>query len=260
MDPQQRDAKQSLAKETETHSPSKTVLAMDNPIADIPVVIDSLTQAPPSRQQQTIQTYFTPTAAFTHPFCRTGSWSLSATLNSRLLIEYIYRWYKILSPRIEYSIESVAYDPATLTLYVQIAQTFRIWFVPLYAARVSLVTVLKLERDTRNRKYRITCQEDLYQTSEFARFAALGLGAAAVILVQFCATALCVLGALLFYPQTLLADRLGAKSWIRMPSAKGSGKSNGPRADDWKREWNDQEEEREMKEFQRQREEMAKFN
>jgi len=233
---------------------------MDHPIADIPTVIDSLTQAPPARQRQTIETYFTPTASFTHPFCRTGSWSLSATLNSRLLIAYIYRWYKILSPRIAYRIDSVAYDAAALTLYVRVAQTFRVWFVPLYAARVELVTVLRLERDDEPpRRFRIAAQEDLYQTSEFVRFVALGLGHAVVLAGQFVAAALCVLGAWLFYPQTLLEERFAGKSWIGLPGARGAARSNGPRSEDWKREWNDQEEDREMREFQRQREEIAKF-
>ena len=72
------------------------------PEAEIPQIIHLLTQSPPSTQRKTLETYFTPSASFTHPFCRTGSFE-----GSRWLIWCIYRWYKILSPRIEISVDSV---------------------------------------------------------------------------------------------------------------------------------------------------------
>ena len=75
---------------------------MDDPVSEIPGVIQALTQSPPSIQRQTLEKYFTPDASFTHPFCRTGSFN-----GSRLLILAIYRWYKILSPRIELAVDSV---------------------------------------------------------------------------------------------------------------------------------------------------------
>ncbi|KAH9864579.1 hypothetical protein J1614_010514 [Plenodomus biglobosus] len=77
-------------------------LKMDDPVAEIPHVIHLLTQSPPSIQRATINKYFTPNASFTHPFVRTGSWS-----HSRVLIHCVYRWYKIMSPRIEISVQSV---------------------------------------------------------------------------------------------------------------------------------------------------------
>lgn len=70
--------------------------------AEIPQVIHLLTQSPPSTQRKTLETYFTPSASFTHPFCRTGSFE-----GSRWLIWCIYRWYKIMSPKIEISVDSV---------------------------------------------------------------------------------------------------------------------------------------------------------
>jgi hypothetical protein len=69
---------------------------------EIPGVIHLLTQAPPSIQRETVETYFTPSASFTHPFCRTGSWQ-----GSRWAIWIVYRWYKIMSPRIDISVQSV---------------------------------------------------------------------------------------------------------------------------------------------------------
>ena len=114
---------------------------MEDPPAEIPQIIRLLTQSAPTTQRATIEKYFTPSASFTHPFCRTGSFD-----GSRWLIWCIYRWYKILSPKIEISITSVTYDPKNLILYVSIHQIFRIWVVPFYSAGVELVTVLHLER------------------------------------------------------------------------------------------------------------------
>ncbi len=79
---------------------------MEDPVHEIPSIIHALTQSPPSLQRQTIETYFTPTASLTHPFCRTGSFD-----GSRWLIWCIYRWYKILSPKIELQVESVGQWP-----------------------------------------------------------------------------------------------------------------------------------------------------
>jgi hypothetical protein len=75
---------------------------MENPEKEISGVIHLLTQSPPDVQQHTVQTFFTYNASFTHPLCRTGSWD-----NSRWLIQIIYRWYKIMSPRIDLTVNSV---------------------------------------------------------------------------------------------------------------------------------------------------------
>ena len=75
---------------------------MENPVKEIGSVVRTLCQGTPSAQHQALETYFTQDASFTHPFCRTGSFN-----GSRNVISYIYRWYKILSPRIEISIDSV---------------------------------------------------------------------------------------------------------------------------------------------------------
>jgi hypothetical protein len=97
-------------------------------------VIHLLTQSPPSLQKATIERFFTPDASFTHPFCRTGSWDLSGKKipgetngtptalvggrekiengwNSRFLIWMIYRWYKIMSPKIILDVGSVGKHP-----------------------------------------------------------------------------------------------------------------------------------------------------
>jgi hypothetical protein len=76
-------------------------------VKEISSVIHSLTQTPPSTQHATVEKYFTRNASFTHPFCRTGSFELSDAVNSRFLVQSIYRWYKIMSPRIDLHVNSV---------------------------------------------------------------------------------------------------------------------------------------------------------
>jgi hypothetical protein len=102
---------------------------MEDPIHEIPTVIHLLTQTPPHLQAAALNRFFIPTASFTHPFCRTGSYdvtyyfrygfvqrtlkaigmdgALEEVTTSRGLMGGIYRWYKILSPRIDMQVNSV---------------------------------------------------------------------------------------------------------------------------------------------------------
>ncbi|KAF1916370.1 hypothetical protein BDU57DRAFT_516448 [Ampelomyces quisqualis] len=176
---------------------------MENPVKEIPGVIHLLTQSPPSIQHETIETYFTPNASFTHPFCRTGSWH-----ESRWLIAAIYRWYKILSPRIDLDVQSVAFDEANLILYVQVSQIFRIWVVPFYYAPVQLTTVLHLQYDRGDNKYYIRSQNDLYQVDQWIRFVFPG-GWVLVHLWHFMASAFCLLGAWVLMPVTWVEEYRG---------------------------------------------------
>ena len=81
-------------------------LEMDDPVRDITGIITTLCTGPPSVQRQAVETYFTPTASFTHPLCRTGSFN-----GSRWFIAQIYRWYKIMSPRIDIKVDGVCESP-----------------------------------------------------------------------------------------------------------------------------------------------------
>lgn len=75
---------------------------MENPVKEISTIIESLVKGQPSVQKSTLYTYFTADAQFTHPFCKT--WSFDG---SRYLMEYIYRWYKVMSPTIDLTVNSV---------------------------------------------------------------------------------------------------------------------------------------------------------
>ncbi|KAE8393480.1 hypothetical protein BDV23DRAFT_149263 [Aspergillus alliaceus] len=210
---------------------------MEDPVSEIPTVIQHLTQSPPALQSQTIDQFFTPNASFVHPFCRVQHFR-----GSRWVIRKIYQWYKVMSPRIEMNIHSVAYDPKTLTLYVTMSQIFTIWIVPFHVAPVKMTIVLDLTTDPsgnsitsssrtksnsnhqgketasyadvvangpdgdlkvtngHRKLYYIAKQEDLYQTSEFIKFVLPHVGHWIILAVHLFATVFCVLGAILFWP------------------------------------------------------------
>ncbi|KAL2042474.1 hypothetical protein N7G274_004967 [Stereocaulon virgatum] len=178
-------------------SPSLRTSSMEDPPSEIPHVIHLLTQSPPSLQRATIEKYFTPNASFTHPFCRTGSFE-----GSRWLIWCIYRWYKIVSPRIELGVDSVAYDSKNLILYVTINQIFQPFVLPHFLApHVSLTTVLHLTKPPSTHRYLIRSQNDLYQVNEFVKFFSLfGVVSVGLFAFQFFVTLFCVLGAVLGWP------------------------------------------------------------
>ncbi|KAI9668468.1 MAG: hypothetical protein M1831_001222 [Alyxoria varia] len=189
---------------------------MNDPVKEIEGVIRQLTQTTPSKQRRAIETYFTKDAAFTHPICRTGSFD-----GSRYLIRGIYRWYKIMSPRIDLQVNSIAYDAPNQILYVNISQVFRIFFVPFYAARVNLTTVLHLIRrdsiysDGGRSKYYINCQNDLYQINEIIKFALPFGGPVLVWVWQILAALVCLMAAVACWPVSLWeehGDKVGEKA------------------------------------------------
>ncbi|KAH6839796.1 hypothetical protein B0T12DRAFT_318052, partial [Alternaria alternata] len=174
------------------------------PVKEIPAVIHLLTQSPPSLQRATIEKYFTPDAAFSHPFCRT--WSRP---NSRWLVERTYRWYKIMSPRIDCTVQSVAFDEKNLILYVTIFQIFRIWLIPFYYAPVRLTTNSTSPSNTSSKPlYHISKQDDLYQVDQWIRFIAPGAWML-IWLWQVWATIFCVAGTVLLWPVTWVEENWG---------------------------------------------------
>jgi hypothetical protein len=73
-------------------------------------IIHLLTEGSPAEQKDALDAYFLPDASFTHPLCRVPSFThislpLIGEINSRWVIWMIYRWYKILSPRIVLNVE-----------------------------------------------------------------------------------------------------------------------------------------------------------
>ncbi|KAK3353071.1 hypothetical protein B0T25DRAFT_200677 [Lasiosphaeria hispida] len=125
---------------------------MEHPVKDIRGVIRSLCQGGFEEQQEAVFKYFTPSASFVHPYCRVPSFEAVripgvGEVDSRTLVLAIYRWYKILSPKIDIEIESSVFDQRANLLYVTLTQTFSIWLIPFHRAPVRLVSVLHLVPD-----------------------------------------------------------------------------------------------------------------
>ena len=103
----------------------------------------------------------------------------------------------------------LAFDDRAGILYVHMRQTFALWFVPLYKARVRLVTVIALEQRMSNRvegdaangsvdvvdhqpRWFIASQEDHYQINECLRFVLPIIGPMSCALWQLVSTLVCV--------------------------------------------------------------------
>jgi len=180
-----------------------------SPVREIPSVIHALTSGPPSSLPVTISRYFLPTASFTHPFCRTGSFQNPST-NSRSLITYIYRWYRTMSPEIrDVRILSIAFDKQHNELFVRLQQTFAIRALLGHEARVELVVVLGLQKGNgdgvSDHLYYIRSQHDLYPPDQLAHFLYGGwIASYFILLIQYIATLICVLSTYIFAPVTWL--------------------------------------------------------
>ena len=72
---------------------------MDDPVAEIRGVVLQLTTGSRQQQQEALEKNFTRDASFKHPFC--------AVAGDRETILRIFQWYKILSPRIQLTVNSV---------------------------------------------------------------------------------------------------------------------------------------------------------
>lgn len=183
---------------------------------EIESVIKKLTTGTPQVQQNTLRRHFVADAAFIHPFCYVPRFTRAPVLgfSSLWVLLCIYRWYRILSPKIDITIDSTAFDEAQGLLYVSIRQVFRIWFVPFYSAPVKLVTVLKVEKraadstghlsarasDVVDSKWFITSQEDLYQMNDCIQFGLPQIGNVIWTVWQLFSTVVCVVMSLLFLP------------------------------------------------------------
>ena len=96
------------------YTASISVTSDTHAVSEIPSVLHQLVATPPSQQREAIDRYFTRNASFTHPFCRAPSFD-----DSRVLIRGIFRWYKIMSPKIDYKIYSIGAWSPTAYLLVQ---------------------------------------------------------------------------------------------------------------------------------------------
>ncbi|KAF7894325.1 hypothetical protein EAF00_007839 [Botryotinia globosa] len=192
---------------------------MDNPKSQITSLIHTLCSGPPSAQQKALQEYFTPDASFSHPLCSVPSFSsvrlpVVGEVNSRWVLGCVYKWYKVLSPRVAVGVDGVEYNPETQTLFLQLHQQFHLFFLPFFYPTVYLTTILYLSpikesaetsASASETKYLIKHQEDLYQSAELVKFFWPG-GTQIISLWRLIATLLCIVGAMMFAPMTWMEE------------------------------------------------------
>ncbi|KAI0100609.1 hypothetical protein GGR51DRAFT_346472 [Nemania sp. FL0031] len=223
---------------------------MENPEEEIADIIRSLTMGTREEQKEALHSYFLQNAYFIHPFCRVPSFrsrqiqvpftNIEWTINSRLLVLFVYQWYKIMSPKISLEVDSTSFDRRTNSLYVTIRQTFTLWIVPfsLWQANVKLVCLLNLVRldvhehlrlplvengherqndekgapNSSKSLYFIHGQQDHYQSNDMLKFIAPFGASALYYLWQLFATLLCVVGATILWPVTSVYERHASKA------------------------------------------------
>lgn len=132
----------------------------------------------------------------------------------------IYRWYKILSPRIVLTVECngtlrprrphanpslniTEFNQNSNIFFVEIHQIFSLFFIPFYKSNVHLTTKLHLVQSEDDKKYYIKGQEDLYQLNEVVKFFWPG-GSTILWFWQLFNTLMCIAGALILAPITWL--------------------------------------------------------
>lgn len=117
----------------------------------------------------------------------------------------------------------LAFDEDKLKLYVHMSQIFSIWLVPFHVAPVTLTTVLDLTTDPAltnastngdHKRYYITKQEDLYQTSEFVKFLFPHVGHWLVLGWHLIATFFCIVGVTLLWPMLWMEEKGYLPTWI----------------------------------------------
>src|SRR5690606_7367383 len=121
-----------------------------------------------AEQTATVARYFLPDASFASPSCRVPSFSSlpfpgAAAVNSGWVILMIYRLYRMLSPRVEFRVDScgetqpsrllraemlswlLAFDSSANVVYLGLQLALRTWFLPLRRSPVRLVSTFSLK-------------------------------------------------------------------------------------------------------------------
>lgn len=179
-------------------------------MAEISEIINGLIKARPSIQQATVEKYFIPSLSFRHPLCTVPSFR-----GSRWVYLKVLQWYKIMSPRIESEIHSIAYDEKNLKLYVNMSQLFSVWLWPFHMGSANLTAMLDLTTDPGDwrsqgqgqKRYYVRRHEDLYQTCEIINFILPHVGHPFMIMMMGLATVVCVMGVFVLWPIMWAEDK-----------------------------------------------------
>ncbi|KAF8476431.1 hypothetical protein DFH94DRAFT_759205 [Russula ochroleuca] len=134
---------------------------MENPQVEIERAMQILMRAAsPDIQQAAIRKYFTNNAGFRHPM-----YSVMPAHNSREGIIAILQWYRVLSGRIELSVDNITYDAEKSIIFLDMTHVFHVRYSPFSPARTRLLTRLTLHKE--GGRYYISYQEDFFHPDEF---------------------------------------------------------------------------------------------
>ncbi|KAJ6510612.1 argonaute-like protein [Mycena sanguinolenta] len=134
---------------------------MQNPVDEVGAAVSLLTAAvSPEIQKAAFSKYFAPDAGFRHPMCH-----VAPGPGSRDRILAIFQWYRIMSPNLKITTNSVVHDSANNTLLLDVVQEFHIRLSPFKPAPSRLLVRLTL-REVNGLQY-IAFQEDFYHPDDF---------------------------------------------------------------------------------------------
>ncbi|KAH9933996.1 uncharacterized protein BXZ73DRAFT_46048 [Epithele typhae] len=142
---------------------------MENPAKEAATVATLVTAAVnPEIQHEAVLKYYAPNINFRHPIC-----AVKSGPNSRAQMLGILQWYRIMSPRISVHVSSVTYNEETKHVYLDVTQTFHMFYSPFAPASTRLIALLKLREerspaDPSKSVYVIAEHEDFYHPDDFA--------------------------------------------------------------------------------------------
>jgi len=136
---------------------------MDDVNHEIVKAVELITTAnTPEVQLAAIHKFFVPDAGFNHPLCY-----VPRGPGSREQILGIYQWYREMSPTIHLKVENYSWDESASIVYLNVIQTFKIWWSPFKSAPARLLVRLSLVRGESG-KFLIAQQDDFYQPEDIA--------------------------------------------------------------------------------------------
>ncbi|EIW78037.1 hypothetical protein CONPUDRAFT_167999 [Coniophora puteana RWD-64-598 SS2] len=133
---------------------------MQDPAKEVSHVIELLsTSRSPYITRQTVEKFYTEDASFRHPFVAVES---SATSRERLI--GIFDWYCTIAETSSSKFHSCTFDEHNQLVYVDVSQTVSIHYSPF--SPTSCRTVIRMNLQKRDGKFRIKDQEDFFHPSD----------------------------------------------------------------------------------------------
>jgi len=127
---------------------------MEDPLREIGGVVRAFTVAESAdAQRAALRKYATHDMEFQHPSC-----AIAKSPRSRDLILGVYQWYRVMSPELSVQVENVVFDEPTLTIFLDVIQTFHIRISPFKP--IPSYLFVKIHLTKRHDLYYISSQEN----------------------------------------------------------------------------------------------------